>query len=172
MNKIWGIIILGFGINGVMKADENINTIQINPAEQWRHIVEVTKNLSHDKEMQEAVQATMTSLQNVLSLGTKKIAHQISTAEKENLVLAVQLLQRMIDISGDSVRTGVTDDETAEELRQLAQELMVIVMPLMFLMQDPTFANEQVKMLQDLRFGLYNTAKRTVATLHNDLQTK
>lgn len=167
MNKIWGMIVISLGMSGVTSA------VNQNPTEEWQHIIEATKKLSADKEMQQAVQATITALQNMLSLGLKKITRQVSPTEKEKIVGMIQLINRMVDICGDSARSGVAiDSEAADELRQLGQELMVLVMPLMFLAQDPAFANEQAQLLQDIRLPAYNNVKRIINQLNNELQSK
>ncbi len=191
MNKLWGMIVISLGINGMMLAeptkeieevvDQNLMLEEIEITKdltleekeitkEWRHIVEATKKLATDQEMQKAVRATVTAFEKMLSLGVKKVARQVSPTEKEMIVILMQLLNRVVDIHSDSIRSGVAlDHEAAEELRQLDQALIMLVAPLLLLRQDRVFIGEQMPLVRDFRIEIYNSLQRILNTLNAEL---
>lgn len=168
MKKVWGIII-GLSMSGAVHAGQAYNkpeSLQVEPTQEWDHIIEVSKQLFKDKEIQQAGNEAVAAFQKLLCLSVKKITTKVSPSEKEKIVSLVQLLNRMIDVYGNTGPDGITiDDEAAEELRQLGQELMILLMPLVMLTQDSVFVEKQMQLLQDTRFKLYNGVKRTMNKL-------
>lgn len=166
MKKVWGIIISVSMVGGLHAAGQAID-----PVQEWDHIIEASKKLFNDKEVQQAGHEALTALQKFLFLSVKKITTQISPSEKEKVISLIQLLNRMIEVYGNTGPDGLTiDDEAAEELRQLGQELMILVMPLLMLTQDPVFVEKQMSLLQDTRLNLYNGVKRTMHQLVDQIE--
>lgn len=187
---MWGLILVGLGMTSVLYTANPIEesqdyTEQLEQArleqlrleelrlmEEWRHIVTAAKKISTDKEMQRAMQKTADAIQNLLSIGIKKIAHEVSPAERAKMVFIVQLIQRMVEISNQAIYNGnALEGEVADEMRQIGQTLMILMAPLIALTQDPQFIAEQTETLQNARVRIYNNVKRTVDQLNNDIQS-
>ena len=164
MKKVWGIILVVLGIgSAVYAADFN----------EWHHIIQATKKVSTDKEVQQAVQDAVIATQRALSLTVKKIASQVSPSEKAILAEMVKLLKQMSEKYYTMVKRGNFDNvdaEGQEELREMSQELMNLVIPVMFLMQDPRFVNEQKAVFQNTYVRVCENIKQTMTQLHNDLK--
>ncbi len=152
MKKLLVIVLLGLGMQGIIQSMEPT----IEPMKEWRHIIEASKKVANNKEVQQAVHDTIAALEKTLSLMVKKIAQEVSPSEKANIESIIHMLKRMVDAYDEAIRTGQEiSDATAEEVRQLGQDLMVLIMPLIFLAQDPVFAQEQQNVLQNARSTVY-----------------
>lgn len=151
---------------------EELRLEEMRLMEEWRHIITATKKVSTDKEMQRAVQQAADAIQNMLSVGIKKIARAVSPAERAKLGVMMQLLQRMVEVSSNAVYTGNgLEGDDADEVRQIGQTLLMLMAPLMILSQDPQFVTEQAASLQNARVGIYRNVKKTVDQLSNDIQS-
>ncbi len=164
MKRIVSVAILGLSMGAIQA---------IEPADEWKHIVDVTKQISTDNEVQESINNVFIAIENALSLSVNKISKEISASEKEKLATLIHILKRIIDKYGAVVEAGNFEDinqEAKDEINQLGQELLIIGMPILLLSQDPDFARSHEKLLLEVRLKAYDGIKRTVARLSDELQ--
>ena len=144
------------------------------PAQQdWKHLMDITMEVSTDKEVQRSIDQLMVAFKNTMRLSFRKIARKSSVSQKQKLAALLHILNQLLVKYAAAIESGnidALDEKTQEEINQLGQEMMILVLPALMTMQDPKTAHASEALLKDLRVKAFNGLRDTVAQLSKDLQ--